>query len=317
MYNPRQKRELHFALSLILAGLSFFLGLGVFSSALLAAVIAAFYAVGGPPYYIYGSAAALAVGFLFCRPDIIEILIFLVGILPLAFVLGAGLRSNKSFLYIFASSSLTQVFSSLLSLSYVAWARGLDIDYILIGERAAEMRAALGDAPAARSAEMLAVLDGVESVGRLVIPSILLISCAALAYLTIVAAKLILKSMGRGEQKLPSFNKIRLSKASAVIFLCILAAAVLFGAASPEIVNILLVCVFVFALSGVSVADYFLKKRRVMGIFRFLIFVVLLPLLAVISPIINPLIIFAGLGVTDSFKNLRRLNLKEEEDGKE
>jgi len=84
---------------------------------------------------------------------------------------------------------------------------------------------------------------------------------------------------------------------------------------SAALVNITFILFMVMSLCGVSVLDYFIHRAGVPGVFRIIIYMVLVVILTIMSmamPLLHPIYFFAVLSLGDSIFDFRRLKNKGE-----
>jgi len=160
------------------------------------------------------------------------------------------------------------------------------------------------------SYEMLKIGDGLESIVRytiLIMPSIMIISSLAMAYLNYLISVLILRKFGYGIVSIPKFSKFQLPSnillGTGIMFIgtFILKGLKLFYY-ETILLNITVLVSFIFFVQGLSVVDHKFVEKGLPVILRIaiiLFFAVLLPFGWIIS-------ILGLLDVIIDFRKLRR-----------
>lgn len=146
-----------------------------------------------------------------------------------------------------------------------------------------------------------------------VAPSVLIILCAFFAYVTfLIGRKFIFKKYGTVMEIYPHFWQLQLPKSGFVV-LVILFVVTFFmksSALSGAITNIIIMLCALYFMCGLSVVDFFLKKRNIHWALRIVIYIIgfaVLGIIGIIIPIANISSIMLFAGVTDGMFDFRRL----------
>ncbi len=146
-----------------------------------------------------------------------------------------------------------------------------------------------------------------------VVPSVLIIICAFFAYVTfLIGRKFIFKKHGTVMENYPHFWQLQLPKSGSV-FLAVLFVVTFFiksSALSGAITNIIIMLCALYFLCGLSVVDFFLKKRNIHWALRIVIYIIgfaVFGIIGIVIPIANISSILLFTGITDGMFDFRRL----------
>ena len=174
-----------------------------------------------------------------------------------------------------------------------------------------EYFAALGTLSSQQSDMAKQIADAVYSLSAMLdmlLPSILVLSCAAMAYITLSVSRLILKKSGI-TVLMRSFSELRLWGSFTFIFI-ILDLCLMFIPSNPVLSNVSIILTTLFTVCGVSVIDYFLKMKKVNAAIRTAIYAagfLALSFMGVIGSLAFNILHF--IGIIDSLRPLRPSNM--------
>ena len=236
-------------------------------------------------------------------------------------VTGLLAKSKNDFRMVIAGGTFVNLASFLIDFAILKFYHGINLGEELINKPVAQFFEAYNQILSATSINgaenMLEVMGDLQwymqQILATVVPSVLIILCAFFTYATfLIGRKFIFKKYGIVMENYPHFWQLQLSR-SASVFLAILFVLTFFINSSPlsgAITNIIIISCALYFMCGLSVVDFFLRKRNIHWSLRIVIYVVgftVLGIIGIVIPIANISTILLFAGVTDGMFDFRRL----------
>ncbi len=236
-------------------------------------------------------------------------------------VTGMMMRGKNDFRMVIAGGTFASLASFLIDFAVLKFYHGINLGEELINKPIADFFEVYSGILASTNiggAENFLEITGdmqwyVQQAMATVVPCILIIICALFTYVTFLAArKFIFKKHGVVMSEYPHFWELKMPR-SASLILSILFLITFFmdaSAISGALSNIVIIFCALYFMCGLSVVDFFLRKRRIHWVLRIIIYIigfVLFSIISLILPILNITSILLFTGVTDGMFNFRRL----------
>lgn len=213
---------------------------------------------------------------------------------PVGFIIGDGVRTGKSKLYIFMASGLAVLITGVLQYAAAALLMNLNIIAELTGQmrdmyvQAGELMDRMGRKPAEYDEMVSIILMQVETL----IPSAFIFVSYATAFVTLAVIFPAMRKLGTAVPKFPPFRDMKLPAVLLIYYVIILIAS-LIGEFEPGstgyliVMNALLILRTLFFLQGLSLIAYLLHASGKPG--WLLVFAVFL------APLLFPIISLLGI----------------------
>ncbi|MBQ6998992.1 MAG: DUF2232 domain-containing protein [Clostridia bacterium] len=236
-------------------------------------------------------------------------------------VIGLLTKFKSSFRMVIAGGTFANLASFLIDFAVLKFRHNLDLGEELINKPVADFFEVYSQILS--SANISGAENIIEVMGDLqwymqqmlatVVPSVLIILCAFFAYVTfVIGRKFIFKKHGVVMENYPHFWQLQLPR-SASMALAVLFIVTFFMNSSPvagAITNIIIILCALYMLCGLSVVDFFLRKKRFHWAIRIVIYVIAFTVLSVIGvliPVANAPSLLLFTGVIDGLFDFRRL----------
>ncbi len=155
---------------------------------------------------------------------------------------------------------------------------------------------------------------------QILLPSLFILSSAFTAYITLTLSKVVLNRIGYNYKYIPNFNEIKVNKSMTYGFIIFLLLVTVSkdGLIKSIFINIVYILSIILIFYGMAVVDFFMKRKRIHGLLRIVIYLVSFIILSAIGgiiPLFNPLSILLIFAFIDSNFNIRKLSDKGERHG--
>lgn len=266
---------------------------------LYAALTGSLFVMYGFKYFSLGTLIILAVSLF--RPDALFLLICL----PIVFFLGLGIRRGSSFYTMMLTSTLSCSALAAVYMSGTAKLMGKHpFDYFFTSPIRESFSALNGSAPGLLYGNNFSdeMINSLLLLMELMSPFIIILSSCIITYIIYVLIREIINKYGYPVKAI-AFSEIRAYSNIGVFFLVICFFSMVYNT-SPVSVNIIAIFAFMFLICGMSIMDYYLKRGKIPGLIRALIFFFIFILSSFMGGIIVTALFVIGL--VDSFRPLRR-----------
>lgn len=289
-------RYLIYAL-LALAALAF--GLSAPAAVIFAALLSLFYVMSDVRRWAVCVLGLLAASYCVLRFDILNALLFTLQVGVLSFFLSQGLRKKKSLAYTMITATVAMLAVTVCVIVYQMQASGLSAFTILFGDSFNSAKE-IFEASEGQSEQITQMLDLMATLLELIIPSLLILSGVLIVYIAFGITRAMMRKNNIIAEQMPYFSNLRMSSGFSTVFLVILMAS-MFAPSSAITFNIVYIVAVLFAVCGLSVVDFNLRKPS-------------LPAFVKIGIIIAEIILFTAffymlaiLGIVDSYRPLRKM----------
>ena len=155
-------------------------------------------------------------------------------------------------------------------------------------------------------------LDVLEYAITLFIPGILIVFSALLGYTVVMISRYIFRKRGYEYGYIPSFQQLRLSKRTVIIYMLFFILVLIIGDSffTAALINILFIITVAVMFCGFSVVDFLTKRTGIPWVFRGIIYFLLLvasAMFSILAPFFHPVNILMLVGLIDTFFNIRKV----------
>lgn len=150
-----------------------------------------------------------------------------------------------------------------------------------------------------------------KEVISLLVPGFFIVVSAFWGYMTLAFSQFILNRIGHDYRYLPAFYGLKVNRGATTVFAVSLILSMFISKqiVSAALVNITFILSIVLFVCGLSVCDFYVKRARIPGVFRILIYMVvfgIMSILAVRLPFLHPVYILVLVALGDSIFNFRK-----------
>ncbi len=234
-------------------------------------------------------------------------------------VIGRLIKGNAQFHMVLTGGTLATLTSFLAEFGFLKFYRGMNLGEELINKPISEFFGIYTEVLSKSGVENSdAILDAMGDVQwamqqmlAAITPSMIIIFCAAYAYIIFLIARKILFTKSGIILPYPHFHQLHLPKAMAAVLGVLFLLTFFMGASSLSgaITNIVIILSAVYCVCGLSVIDFFFKERsRVHWALRAVIYIsgyTVLSVIGAILPFANITTILLFLGVIDGVADFR------------
>lgn len=235
--------------------------------------------------------------------------------------IGLSERSKKDFHFLISAGSLSYLAAFVTEFSKMRFYDKLDITEVLVNKPVKELFSVYGSVIANSGIENAdKIADAMNQLQwyfqqamAAIIPSLLIIMCAAMAFTVYLISRKWLCARSKADLSgFPRFCEISLPRSASFVLAALYAVSMFSGSSSlaSALANILLVISAAYVVCGLSVIDFFLSKKRVGWVLRLVIYAAGIPFLGIFSaliPIVNVFTLLMLLGVIDGLLDFRHL----------
>ncbi|MGE4282127.1 MAG: DUF2232 domain-containing protein [Clostridia bacterium] len=237
-------------------------------------------------------------------------------------VLGYGMKRRWDFQKVLISSSGAYLFSLLLIIFIISNMKGVNQIDAMIGQylndfdrSVEEMNKVFKDVQI--STDNLKVF---KDLFTYLIPGFFIISSAFFGFIALNLSKALLTRFGYDYKHMPAFSELGVNRETTFVFLVSFVLSMLITSIpfSAAFANISLILAMIFMVCGVSILDFFLKKKGIPGLIRTILYMIglgVMVIIAVVIPILHPIYVLIVLTLMDSTLDFRKLKHKGEKHG--
>lgn len=162
-----------------------------------------------------------------------------------------------------------------------------------------------GDAGSDVVPSLNVLLKQVREVYLLMFPSIIIICALLLSYLLYMLVKTVRRWVKKSSENIPPFNMLGMQRSSAIALLVTFIGSFIITDTNAQaaLLNIVALIAAVAIACGLAVIDYFFKRRLPYGFVRFLIYVAVFIVFAILPNVLYYMLM--TLGVADAFWKFR------------